>query len=176
MIKYDHLLGLEFKHGTRDCYELARDFYRDNFQIELEPIARPDKWWDHGLNLYMDLFRSQGFEVIHCLPRDIRVGDGFLMAVYVDGARQTPLENKSRVANHCAIHVGQGRILHHVYGRLSDVENYKGVWFNTTVAILRHKDVPAVIDKPTVVNFMTLLPPAKRAKLEAAIGAVSGGN
>jgi cell wall-associated NlpC family hydrolase len=173
-IRYDHLTGLEFDHGRRDCYELARDFYWDNYGIRLSPVARPDDWWDHGMNLYMDGFRDEGFEVIHPLPRDIRVGDGFLMAVYRDTMRRTALENREKVANHCAVYLGQGKILHHYYGRRSEVETYKGLWQNTTVAILRHKDVPLVQSTAGTIDYMDLLPPHLKAKLEKAKEILSG--
>jgi cell wall-associated NlpC family hydrolase len=29
---------------VRDCYELGRDFFRDNFGIELTNYARPHDW------------------------------------------------------------------------------------------------------------------------------------
>jgi hypothetical protein len=60
-----------------------------------------------------------------------------------------------------------------MYGRLSSVENYTGMWFNTTVAVLRHKDVPIVKPVFEKIDLMTLLPPNKRAKLEAASKLIS---
>lgn len=128
-LRYEHLEGLEFKHGKRDCYELVRDFYRENFRLNLRNYARPDNWWDHGMNLYMDNYRKEGFRLVDCAPHDIRVGDVILMAIH------------SQVPNHAAIYVGNGKILHHAIGRRSECELYKGLWFNTTVAVIRHPEV-----------------------------------
>lgn len=76
---------------------------------------------------------------------------------------------RSRVANHGAIYVGENKIVHHFYGSLSIEELYKGMWKNRTVAVYRHplvaERMPNSVEQ---VDFMTLLPPALRARLEAA--------
>lgn len=129
-IRYNHLEGLEWVDGTRDCFEIVRDFFQDNFSISITNYARPAAWWDNGLNLYMDHFGSEGFHVVdNPRPIDIQIGDVFLCAI------------RSDVANHAAIYIGNGNILHHFIGRRSNVELYKGLWKNTTVATVRHQDL-----------------------------------
>lgn len=138
-LKYDHLVGLHFNHGTRDCYEICRDFFRDNEIVDLPPHARPDGWWEQdGMNLYMDFYADYGFELFHGPMADLQPADVFMCAI------------KSRVANHAAIHVGDGRILHHFYGRLSEVCEYRGLWRNTTVAVLRHKSLKDYRPEPVL--------------------------
>jgi cell wall-associated NlpC family hydrolase len=132
-IQFDHLLGKQFVHGTQDCFTLVRNFYQDNWGIELTNYARPDGWWDKGMNLYMDALQTEGFEVLTPFhPRDLRIGDGFLIGL------------ASPVANHAAIYVGRGDIIHHVVGRLSNRELYRGPWKNHTLAVVRHKLVTDV--------------------------------
>jgi cell wall-associated NlpC family hydrolase len=123
--------GREWQHGSNDCFGLLRCFYLDEYSIHINDYARPDHWWDQGLNLYMENYRKERFSIIDVEPDELRVGDVMLMAI------------RAPIANHCAIYLGNGEILHHFYGRLSNVELYKGVWFNTTVAQMRHKDVKA---------------------------------
>lgn len=130
-LRYAHLEGRQFVHGSADCYGLCRDFYRDNLGLELTNYARPDFWWDSGLNLYMDNFEAEGFEVLHGPSRDWQVCDAFLIA---RGA-------KSGVATHAAVYIGGDKILHHYHGRLSNVEPFVGVWRNKMVAALRHKSM-----------------------------------
>lgn len=128
-LEYRHLVGLNFDHGKRDCYEIARDFFRDNFGIELRPYLRPDDWWNHDLNLYMEHFSKEGFYLVDEHPTEWRLGDVALIALL------------SPVANHCGIFVEPNKILHHVWGRLSAVDDYKGIWKNNTVAVIRHREV-----------------------------------
>jgi cell wall-associated NlpC family hydrolase len=157
-MSYDHLLGLPFTHGSQDCFGLVRRFYADSFGLKLDDFARPDNWWDQGLNLYMDNFSSQGFELIHVHPREIQIGDAFLMAV------------RSRVPNHAAVYVGDGQILHHVYGRFSATENYAGLWQKVTCAHLRHPAVFSSVEEThtktmTKIDLMNLLPPGMKQLL-----------
>lgn len=123
-------VGIDFHHGSTDCYGLIRLFYREIFGIELTNYARPDNWWDNGYNLYMDYFERENFRIIdEDLQKNWKFGDIILMAI------------QSEVPCHGAIYLGDGRILHHFYGRKSCIENYCRIWKNTTTGILRHKDV-----------------------------------
>jgi cell wall-associated NlpC family hydrolase len=153
-LKYDHLLGISFVHGSDDCYGLIRRFYKDNFDLNLTNYARPDNWWNLSQDLYMENFYAEGFRPIDCHPRDWRPGDAFLMAI---GAR---------VACHAAINLGDGNILHHFIGRMSEKIPYAGAWRNKTVAVLRHKDIRIEDVAPKQVDLMDLLPPHKRRQLE----------
>lgn len=157
-MRYEHLLGIPFEHGVNDCYEIARRFFRDNFEIELTPYARPDNWWDHGLDLYRDHFRTEGFEIVEDPVHEARPADVFLVCI------------RSEVPNHCGIHLGDGKILHHLYGRRSEVVQFKGLWKNQLSCLVRHRDVPDLTPQATRVELMDLLPPHKRAKLEEILG------
>lgn len=134
--KYEHLIGLPYSFGKRDCLEICRDFFRDNGIVDIPAYARPEDFWEKDLDLYMDHYAENGFELFDGPPRDYQVADVFLMAI------------KSRIASHAAIHLGDGRILHHYRDRLSEACEYKGIWRSSTVAVLRHKSMKDY--RPTV--------------------------
>jgi cell wall-associated NlpC family hydrolase len=160
MIKYEHLLGLPFIHGKQDCLTMIQRFYADNFNIEIMDHARPDEWWDQGLDLYTDNYHKAGFRVMDDLPvRDLKIGDVLLMAIM------------STVPCHGAVYIGGGKILHHFYGRLSEVTDYKGLWRNSTTAILRHKSNPEVTVEVESKSLIDLLPQHMRKK---ALDALAG--
>jgi cell wall-associated NlpC family hydrolase len=46
-------------------------------------------------------------------------------------------------ANHGAIYMGDGTMLHHPYGRLSECVVYGGYWLRHTALLLRHASLPA---------------------------------
>ena len=131
-------LGREFKHGVVDCYALIKDFYQVAFGISLSNYARPDDWWHSGLNLYADNVLKEGFKLMDMPLRDLQYGDFILMAI------------KSTVPCHAAIYIGDGKILHHFYGRQSNIELLKGIWHNSITGIYRHKDVKIDLDLQTV--------------------------
>lgn len=125
-------IGIDFVHGSTDCYGLIRRVYSELFGIDLRNYARPDKWWDYPelYNLYMDNFEREGFRLVDSdLIQSWKTGDLILMAI------------QSTYPCHAAIYIGNGKILHHFYGRKSTIENYCKIWKNTTTAVIRHKDL-----------------------------------
>jgi cell wall-associated NlpC family hydrolase len=154
---YDHLIGRRFVHGKTDCFGLVRDFYNENFSLGIPNYARPADWWDHGLNLYADLFYDNGFRVVTDHPSEWRLGDAVLMAI------------RSRVANHSGVFVETGKILHHFVGGLSRIDDYRGLWRNTTLMVLRHKDVNVARPRPQTLDLMEFVPDVLRRKLVAAV-------
>lgn len=129
--------------GGHDCYELVRDFYRENFQIELTDYARPHDWESDKLDLLRNLYKHDGFKMItEWTPDELRPGDALCMSI-----------NEGN-PNHIAIYVGEGEILHHLYGRMSRKEPFHGFWRNHISFILRHPDVPDLRPKVMDVNLL----------------------
>lgn len=135
-MSHSNLLGKSFELGTQDCYTVVRDFYQQMFQIDLPNYARPKQFWKEGMNLYMDRFHRHNFRVLDVHPSEYQYGDLVIMSV------------QSRVGNHAGVLVENGQLLHHFTGRLSEVTPYRGIWRNSTIAVLRHQDV--VIDKAEI--------------------------
>ena len=100
--------GRPFIHGIFDCYTLVRDYYKRNFNIFLPTnIQRDWEWWNKGENLYLENAKDCSFEE----AEDIKKHDVLLMKV------------NSPVPNHAAIYIGEGKILHHMAGRFSTVQD-----------------------------------------------------
>ncbi|MDH7796437.1 MULTISPECIES: NlpC/P60 family protein [unclassified Beijerinckia] len=155
MIQYQHLLGRTFKLGSTDCYGLVREFYKDNFGIQLRNYARPMDFWDHNLNLYVENFTNEGFRPLSPAqehPAQWKPGDAVLMAI------------RSPIANHAAVILPSGNILHHMLGKLSVEEPFRPAYRNAMVAILRHKDVVLEEEHHTM-DVMELLPDGIREKI-----------
>lgn len=96
-------VGRQFNHGLVDCYTLIRDYYIRELGIKFPNYYRKDDWWEKGENLYVDNFVKNGFAVVD----DLKKHDLILFAI------------RSRVCNHAGVFVGDGLMLHHLYGRLS---------------------------------------------------------
>jgi len=123
------LEGRPFVHGVQDCYALVRDWYRQERGITLPDFPRADGWWERGEDLYLRQYRDAGFEPAHGDPQP---GDVLLMQVM------------SAQVNHAAIFLGDGQMLHHLYGRPSCRTPYGGYWLERTVLRVRYTgDLPA---------------------------------
>lgn len=147
MLKYDHVVGIPFGGiGVRDCYSLVSDIYAENFDMKLTKFARPNDWSSDTNNLIEANYERDGFEKItFWKPSDLRPGDILAMAIM------------ERNPNHLAVYVGDSKIVHHLYGRLSSVEELRDFWFNSTCFILRHPDVPDLRETYPDVDIMDLI-------------------
>lgn len=120
--------GRDFHHGVLDCYTLGQDWYLRELAIELPDVERADGWWeeraDHPAeDLYMQHFAKAGFVRVFGEPQR---HDGILMNVLSDKA------------NHAAVYLGNGVMLHHLHARLSEETVYGGYWQRHTMALVRH--------------------------------------
>ena len=123
------LQGRQFAHGLLDCFTLFKDFLWREFGIRLNNCEREDDWWNKGQELYsIDRLNAEGLFQIKDEPKR---GDIILMNI------------RSKVANHAAVYLGDGQMLHHLHGKLSRTEPYGGMWAERTIMIVRHKDIPA---------------------------------
>jgi proteasome lid subunit RPN8/RPN11 len=136
------LIGRPFMHGVTDCFSLIRDAFRlgkegmaaiDCKEWPFDPVVfkdvpRSDAWWDDkSLDLYADGMVVNGFKPI---SRDeVRVGDGFLMAI------------KSKTHNHAGLYLGDNLILHHLPARLSRREP-AGLWARAADLWVRWEPTP----------------------------------
>jgi len=118
------LLGRPFAHGVLDCYQLIVDWYWQYRGVALLQFTRRDDWWLSGGDLYMQHYAEAGFS-----PRpddEFEIGDVIVMQI------------RSPVANHAGVYIGDGLMLHHLYGRLSSRDVYGGYWADNTRLVLRH--------------------------------------
>ena len=117
------LRGREFVFGVQDCYTLVQDYYKRELGIELPDFERDDKFWERGEDLYMDNFKSAGFEEV---PAPTQKGDIILMAI------------RSDIVNHAGIWLGEmDAMLHHPYEHLSERVVYGGYWLENTRLYIR---------------------------------------
>jgi len=121
----DPLVGRRFRNGSHDCYALVRDWYRLRRDILLPTYPHRLTWFNDKLDdmgnviepaidLIVDNVRNAGFDFVS--TDELRVGDVLLA------------RDKCKLINHTGVYVGKGKILHHLWGRLSCKEpviNYK---------------------------------------------------
>jgi len=103
-----NLVGRPFLHGIFDCYTLIKDYYRRNFNLILPTnLQRTWEWWTQGENLYVDNASKYGFYEVS----EIKKNDVLIMKI------------QSPVPNHAAIYLGDNKILHHIGGKFSCIQD-----------------------------------------------------
>ena len=127
----EHLLekpleGRPFIHGYYDCYSLIRAYFHQELSITINDYAREDDWWNRGEDLYGSYFTDAGFKVVNTID-GINIGDVILMKIH------------SPVINHAAIYLGDNKILHHLYGRLSRVDVFSN-WAKVIEKVVRYSN------------------------------------
>lgn len=100
------LLGRPFVHGIYDCYALVRDWYRLH-SCRMSDYPREHEWWLTDADVIMDNIKAERFDFIGENLKNIKIGDGLLMTI------------RTNRVNHTAVYIGNGLIIHHMYGRLS---------------------------------------------------------
>jgi hypothetical protein len=137
-LRYEHLLGRPFVYGESDCFSILRDFFQDNFSLEIPNFARPVDFWKQQIDLYGRLIWKVGFRPLDCHPREYRPGDVFLHAI------------KSTWANHGSVLVDHAQVLHHLEGRVSELSPYNAFLRNTTIGVYRHPAVKWEAEQTTI--------------------------
>lgn len=112
--------------GIHDCWSLARDWYQWEWGVEIPDFERIPRFWDKGIDLFRDNLEAAGFVEVDS-NETLLVGDAFLISV------------ESKVPNHIAIWLGDGKILHHAHGRLSTRDPWGGYWASHFTTRIRHK-------------------------------------
>ncbi|MNN39082.1 NlpC/P60 family protein [compost metagenome] len=136
------LLGRPFVHGAWDCWQACADWYQREWGLEFPVYAREDGWWEQaaGPSLYEQAYEAAGFYQVDRPQR----GDMIVMEV-----------GRTAHPNHAGIYLGtdpqlpdeqvqvfgQGPfLLHHLYGRPSEIIVFGGPWLARTRLVLRHRD------------------------------------
>jgi len=137
------LLGRPFVHGYWDCWATCEAYYNKYHGLTFPKYEREDKWWEikETVSHYEEYYEAAGFYLVDTPIK----GDLIIMEC---GRTYHP--------NHAGVYLGdvsefEGRslfgktlMLHHMYGKESDVIVYGGQWQQRTRMILRHQEIKNV--------------------------------
>lgn len=122
------LIGREFWFGVLDCYSIIKDWYKRERSVELPEFARRDDFWKPRGNL-VDLYSQYaqaGFAEV--TDGSLQIGDVLLMQI------------RATFANHAGVYIGDGQMLHHLYGQLSQREVYlRSYYQEVTRRVVRYQ-------------------------------------
>lgn len=120
------LLDREFIHSVQDCLSLMQDAFYQKYGIILPSQPRTPDWWLQGHDYMTQLYQDWGFNRVEL--SELKEGDVLFYTV------------RSKVVNHLGMYVGDGQVLSHWYGRVSNIEPYAR-WARYVTFAARHKDL-----------------------------------
>lgn len=123
------LQGRVFCYGILDCYTLVCDYYKMNFDINLNNntvrLSDADVIENDKVNVKInELVDSGSFRVAK--PMELETHDIVIMKL-----------GNSRVENHFGVYIGDGILLHHLGKRNSCKSFYGEYWKKVTTKILK---------------------------------------
>lgn len=138
----ENLLGRPFVHNVWDCWSTCENYYKRYHNLSFMKFNRKDRWWEEKdtTSFYEEFYEECGFRQVS----ELKEGDLIIMqcgrtyhpnhaGVYL-GDKLTEFEGKKFAG-------GQPLMLHHMYGKKSDVVVYGGQWDHRARLYLRHKDL-----------------------------------
>ena len=153
-LAFEHLLGRQYVPGKVHCLTLVRDFYRENFGIDIPDYAVPHDWDANKLDLIEKVHGRLGFEKVENWSiKTLRPADLLCIAV------------RSSNANHFLINLPDNQVLHHPLMQLSRVDPMRSFYRMSTCYVLRHPSVPDLTPVKPDVTIQELLD--ARYRLEA---------
>lgn len=117
--------GRPFIHTQWDCFTLLRDYYKKELSIEMPPVEYFDDWWKKGEDFYMKLSGTAGFYPVTSLQKHDIIA----------------MRLNAYVFNHSAIYLGDNKILHHVGGKFSCIEEIRPAYVKNFFGFFRHKEL-----------------------------------
>jgi proteasome lid subunit RPN8/RPN11 len=120
------LINRDYISNVQDCFALARDYYRLNYNITFGTQPRPADWQEWNPYTILQRYQDLGFYEIKI--DDILPGDALLYSI------------ASRTPNHIGIVTSKETFLHHLHNRKS-CEDSIAKWKRQFSKALRHKEV-----------------------------------
>jgi len=103
LYKYIKYIGKEFEIGKQDCFSLIREFYKNEYNININNYNRKDGWEKDNPNIIQENYLKEGFTETDLL--NIKEGNIIEFGNY-----------------HFGIYINNNLLLHHRRNKLSNVE------------------------------------------------------
>ena len=118
------LAGRVYDFKTANCYTLIRDYYLQEYNIELPMVEFEEDFYEKGVAYFENLAETcwKGVEV-----ETPEKGDIVIFKIH------------NTIENHCGVYIGNGQYIHHMKDRLSCTESIYTGWGRFITRYIRCK-------------------------------------
>jgi len=124
--KLKNYLNLDFHIGFNDCFELIRNYYKNELNISIPSYHRDNNWEKKNPNYILDNYKDGGFYKVDY--KDIKINDVIVF-------------NMGRVPQHLSIYLDNNLILHYPINDKSTISELTPELISRINIVLRHKDI-----------------------------------
>lgn len=121
-----------FQIGKVDCFSLVREYYKEEFDIEIPDYPRTEAQLEEYSNMFSKRFNEGNFSIII---------DGQITKDNFSKLKENDIlifRDKNEKESHMAIYLGGNTILHHRRNKLSCMEPFHQIYKDKTVFTVRH--------------------------------------
>lgn len=119
------LIGREYCWGSLDCWSCVRDWYKEEWDLDLPDWDRPSTTEWVEAPRFVELYEEAGFRQVSL--KNLQMGDALLLSIGSAGL------------NHVGVYIGDGYLLHHQVNRLSSRDLLGGWLLKCVGKVLRHE-------------------------------------
>lgn len=128
-------IGRNYVLGKVDCFSLVKDYYKTEFNIEIEDITHKYRYIEHkpdhpDNNIYHDILPNHFLKNNFMEVKDLKENDVILIKTH-----------KIMSPVHCAVYKNVDMILHHPFGLKSRIEKIRSSYKNCMTHFFRHKSL-----------------------------------
>lgn len=123
--KLKEYLYKDFKLGENDCFQLIRNYYKIEKNININNYNIGENWYKNEPNIIFNNFKKEGF--IEVSKNNLQKDDILLFG-----------KNKERI-QHMGIYLNDNKFLHHSYNMKSVIELVQGIWDEKLMLVVRYK-------------------------------------
>jgi proteasome lid subunit RPN8/RPN11 len=119
-------IGKIFNIGYNDCFSLVREYFFNEFGINIKDYSRNKFWKSNSPNLIVENYQKEGFVRIDL--KELRKHDIIVIK-----------DPKTDVSCHLMIYLGNNEILHHPNNTRSCIQTYSDEYKKLSTFFLRHE-------------------------------------
>lgn len=121
---YKDYLNIPFEIGKNDCYELIKNYYKNELKINLPNLSRDKNWYENNNQRFLLEFQSQ----FHKFLKETNILQKNAILLFKYKHKEYP--------HHLGVYLDNNEFLHHPQNKFSTINIYDKIYQKCTSKIL----------------------------------------